>query len=115
MRREISRTRIQLAWGLAILVDALQILSGPITLSLPMTWIIGAGLDIMTMILMWALVGWHWVFLPSFVVEVIPIAEIAPAWTAAVFIATRRRREPAAGSALPSPGAEPPKGSHPES
>lgn len=89
MKREISRTRIQLAWGLAILVDALQILSGPVNFSLPMAWFIGVGLDIITMILMWVLLGWHWAFLPSFIVEVVPIADIAPAWTVAMLIATR--------------------------
>lgn len=89
MKREISRSRIQLAWGLAILVDALQILAGPANFALPLAWFIGVGLDIITMILMWILVGWHWAFLPSFVVEVFPIVEIAPAWTVAVFLATR--------------------------
>jgi hypothetical protein len=33
-------------------------------------------------------------FLPSFLIKLIPLVEIAPTWTLAVFIATRRLRAP---------------------
>lgn len=35
-----------------------------------------------------ALVGWHWVFLPSFLSELIPMWDMVPTWTAAVWYVT---------------------------
>ena len=36
------------------------------------------------------MIGWHWAFLPSFFVELVPGLDLVPTWTAAVFYATRR-------------------------
>jgi hypothetical protein len=36
-------------------------------------------------------VGWHLAFLPSFVVKVLPVADLAPTWTIAIFFATRQK------------------------
>jgi hypothetical protein len=38
------------------------------------------------------LVGWHVAFLPAFVVEALPVGDLAPTWTLAVFLATRSKR-----------------------
>src|SRR5262249_42014982 len=35
-----------------------------------------------------ALLGWHWVFLPSFLSELIPMWDLVPTWTAAVWYVT---------------------------
>jgi hypothetical protein len=35
------------------------------------------------------LVGWHWAFLPAFLSEMVPVFDLVPTWTAAVFFATR--------------------------
>jgi hypothetical protein len=35
-----------------------------------------------------ALIGWHWVFLPSFLSELIPTWDLLPTWTAAVWYVT---------------------------
>ena len=43
------------------------------------------------------LVGWHWAFLPSFLSELIPMWDLVPTWTAAVWYVT--------SGALPGPGA----------
>ena len=43
-------------------------------------------------LVLWRLLGWHWVLIPSFVVELLPVAELAPTWTAAVWWMTRGRR-----------------------
>ncbi len=37
------------------------------------------------------LLGWHWAFLPSFVVELVPGVDLVLTWTAAVWLATRGR------------------------
>ncbi len=88
--RLISPKRIHFAWAIAILVDALQIGLFPITGTLS-TWL-GAPLDLVAMGILWALVGWHWALAPSFVFELLPIAELAPTWTLATWIAVRKRK-----------------------
>jgi hypothetical protein len=48
-------------------------------------------LDVVTCIILTMLLGWHLAFLPSFAVKLIPVADFAPTWTLAVFIASRSR------------------------
>jgi hypothetical protein len=75
----------------AIAVDLLQV---PADVGGPVGWLLGAGLDVVTMVAMWVLVGFHWAFLPSFVTEAIPYLNLAPLWTLAVALATRGRGGP---------------------
>jgi hypothetical protein len=82
--------RIHLAWMVAILVDAVQIGLFPITGTLS-SWL-GAPLDILAMGLLWSLLGWHWALAPSFLFELLPIAELAPTWTLATWIVVRKRK-----------------------
>lgn len=88
--RRISPKRIHVAWAIAILADALQIGLFPVTGTLS-TWL-GAPLDLLAMGILWVLVGWHWALAPSFVFELLPIAELAPTWTLATWIAVRKRK-----------------------
>jgi hypothetical protein len=92
----LSRTRIRIAWAIAITVDALQI---PADFAGPPGWFLDAGLDVVTMIVMWAMLGFHWAFLPSFLTKWIPYLNMAPLWTLAVALATRGR----GGADLPQP------------
>ena len=46
-------------------------------------------IDIAAAVVLIALTGWHWAFLPTFMIEMIPMAELAPTWSLAVYIATR--------------------------
>jgi hypothetical protein len=55
-------------------------------------------LDVVVAAAMTVLVGWHWAFLPAFVVELVPGFDLVPTWTAAVILATR-----GAASAEPGP------------
>ncbi len=87
-RPPLSRTRIRVAWAIALAVDAIQI---PAAATGPVGWLLGAGLDVVTMVVMWALLGFHWAFLPSFLTEGIPYLNLAPFWTLAVALATRGR------------------------
>lgn len=59
------------------------------------------ALDILVCGILTALVGWHHVFIPTFLVELLPVADFAPTWSIAAFIATRPVRE-----STPSPAPE---------
>ena len=60
-----------------------------------------AALDIVVGVVMIALVGWHWAFLPAFALEALPGVDLAPTWTIAVFIATRRQAQTSSAGELP--------------
>jgi hypothetical protein len=50
------------------------------------------ALDVAVCFALTWLVGWHFAFLPTFVVKVVPFADAIPCWTLAVFIATRQKK-----------------------
>ena len=89
-RPPLSRTRIRAAWAIALTVDAIQF---PADAAGPVGWLLGAGLDLITMVVLWAMLGFHWAFLPSFITEAVPYLNLAPLWTLAVALATRGRGE----------------------
>lgn len=76
-------TEFRIALLLAVVADALQLAL------LPM-FIEGAEspvadlVDIVMAGLLYFLLGWHWEFLPSFLVKLVPGADLAPLWTLAV-------------------------------
>jgi hypothetical protein len=81
--------RLRAAWIIALAVDAIQIgisIAGP--LSIPLD----AVLDSVTMLALWRILGWHWALLPSFVFELLPVADMAPTWSLAVWIITAQKR-----------------------
>jgi hypothetical protein len=85
--------RVWLARGIAVAADALQIGLAGLTI-----WggisPVDDGLDIVVAIILTALLGWHIAFVPSFIVKVIPFADLAPTWTIAVLLATRGANGP---------------------
>ncbi len=94
--------RIKAAWAVAVGMDALQMLLFPITIEGAISpW--ADGLDFIAMALLWVLLGWHWTFLPSVIVKVIPIMDLAPTWTIAVAIATRGLKSQSSESEPNSP------------
>ena len=84
----LSKTRIRVAWAIALAVDAIQV---PADFAGPTGWFLDVGLDLITMVVMWSMLGFHWAFLPSFLTEWIPYLNMAPFWTLAVALATRGR------------------------
>jgi hypothetical protein len=89
---EVLRRRILAARILAVAADAVQLGLLPLFAGGATTGF-DAVLDVAVGIAMVALVGWHWAFLPAFALELVPAVDLAPTWTIAVFLATRRARE----------------------
>jgi len=86
----LTRLRIVLALAVAVVADGLQFL-----LSLP-GWA-GADqvIDVVAMgLTSWA-IGFHWLLLPTFIVELVPVLEDLPTWTGCVIavIAWRKREQ----------------------
>ena len=86
----LTRRRIVFALAIAVFADGLQFVMGPLG------WAFGDQIiDVIAMLLtIWAL-GFHFLLLPTFVVELIPIADLLPTWTACVItvIVLRKRAE----------------------
>lgn len=85
-----SRRRVWIARLLALAADAAQIVLLPF---------FGEGflspasdvLDVVMAVTLTLLVGWHWSFIPTFAAEIVPGVGLIPTWTAAAFLATRKR------------------------
>jgi hypothetical protein len=95
---KLTRTRIILALAVAVFADGLQLLLGPLG------WAFAdQAIDCMTMILVSWVIGFHILLLPTFFVELIPVLEDLPTWTAcAAAVIALRKREP--HPAPPPPG-----------
>ncbi len=90
---QLTRTRIVFALVIAVIADALQFFLGPLG------WVIVDGLiDAVAMALTIWLLGFHWLLLPTFFVELIPVVDMLPTWSGCVIavIALRKREQRAA-------------------
>jgi len=89
----LTRWRIIVALAVAVAADGLQLLLGPFG------WAFGDQIiDVVAMLLAsWAL-GFHWLLLPTFATELIPLVDDLPTWTACVIavIVLRKREQRAA-------------------
>jgi hypothetical protein len=79
--------RVRLAYGIAVATDALQFVLGPFG------WA-GADeiLDVAATALIWRLLGFHPLLLPTFLVELLPITDMLPTWTGCVALVVGQRR-----------------------
>ena len=85
----LSRRRIAAVLVIAAVSDALQVLTQT-------TVVVPAMIDVVAMVLTTAVLGFHPLLLPTFVIELFPIVDALPTWTGcvAVVIALRKRSEP---------------------
>jgi hypothetical protein len=104
----MTPSRARAAWIVALLADAIQIVLLPFTATLS-TWG-DKPLDLVVMLALWRLIGWHWLLLPSFLVELFPYVDVAPTWTLAVWLVTRRAGGRGLGTSG-EPAVRPPTGS----
>jgi hypothetical protein len=93
---KLTRTRIILAVAVAITADGLQFFLGPLGWA-----IVDQAIDVMALLLTAWAIGFHLLLLPTFVVEIIPVVDMLPTWTACVVavIALRKREQ----AAVPPP------------
>ena len=79
--------RIAAAFAVAVGVDAAQLLLGPLGWTLA-----DEVLDLAAMALTIWLLGFHPLLLPTFVIELLPVVDVLPTWTACVGLVVVRRR-----------------------
>lgn len=110
--RVVTPGRRRVAWIVAIAADGMQLALLPV-LATGIAWPISDAIDLVVGVTMLALLGWHFSFLPSFAVKLLPVIDIVPTWTMAVWLATRGAKpgDPTthASGAPPAPPAEFPK------
>ena len=96
----LTRQRVWMAYGVAIAADIVQFGLGPIGFAFA-----DEVIDVAAMLLTWRLLGFHPLLLPTFVLEVVPVADLLPAWTVcvALVVALRRRQQPPQSSPPPPP------------
>jgi hypothetical protein len=73
LRLRISKKRLGLALAIALIADAVGAF---VTLAPPLVW----TLDVLTALLLFAVLGWQWLLLPGLVLEAIPGVSVAPLW-----------------------------------
>jgi hypothetical protein len=95
--RPLTKGRIFQAFAVAIIFDALQF---PANLAfftglfaIPAE-VADVGLDVAASVLISRAIGFHWVFLPSFLMEAVPGLDLCPTWIASVaYVVWQRRRK----------------------
>lgn len=99
MRDDLTRERVRLARIIAASADLLQIGLFPLFLAGGLS-MANNVIDLLVALALVRLLGWHWAFAPTFVAELVPVVELVPTWTAAVFLATRGQVMPEAGDVV---------------
>src|SRR5262245_29704126 len=86
----LTQNQVRLAYGVAAATDVLQFVLGPFGWAF-----VDEILDVVAMTILWRIVGFHPLLLPTFVLEFVPVASMLPTWTASValVIAMRRRQQ----------------------
>lgn len=103
--RPLTRGRIALAIVVAGATDALQIGLGPLGWTF-----LDEIADVAAMAVISLLIGFHPLLLPTFVLEIVPLVDMLPTWTActgAVILWRRNAGPPEAQATGNAPGAPP--------
>ena len=87
-RPQMTKGRIRLARFLAVSADAMQLGFFPVFAE-GFASVLDMILDVVVCVLLSLLLSFRIWFLPSFLFEGLPLIDLAPTWTIAVFLATR--------------------------
>lgn len=86
-----ERTRNKLALAVALSADLLQIIFFPMFAQGALSPVDDV-LDIAVGATLWALLGWHYAFIPALIAEAVPGLDLVPTWTAAAFLAIKSKK-----------------------
>jgi hypothetical protein len=83
----LTPSHVRSAYAVAVAVDIAQFLLGPFG------WAgVDEVLDAAAMLAMTRLLGFHPLFLPTFVLEFVPFTDMLPTWTGCTMLVVRARR-----------------------
>ena len=100
----LTRTRLLLALVIAVLADGLQLL-----LNAAGWFGLDQAIDVAAMVATMWLLGFHVLLLPTFLLELVPVLEDLPTWTACVTaVIILRQREAKLPAAPPEPASRAP-------
>ena len=102
MKANVKRSTLVLAFVIAIFADLLEMGLFPI-FSEGFASPASDFVDVVVCIILTLLIGWHIAFIPSFLIKVIPVVDMAPTWTLAVLIASRHRQASETSDVPPPP------------
>ena len=102
-----SHRAIRIGRTVAVIADAIQLVLFPFFVG-GFASVLNDVLDVVVCAVLLRLIGWNVLFLPTFIVEMLPFGDLAPTWTIAVFIATRSRPSDPRVTELRSEGGERP-------
>lgn len=91
MKTNVSRTTLTAAYAVAICADFIQICLVPFYLE-GFASPVDDFSDVVVCLILTRLIGFHFAFLPSFLIKLVPLVEGVPTWTLAVLIASRHLR-----------------------
>lgn len=93
--RLVTSAQARMAMLLAVVVDLMQapanVASLSVALAVPIE-VIDMSVDAIVAIVMTRLLGFHWALAPGFLLELMPIVDIAPTWSGCVFLVTQARK-----------------------
>lgn len=92
----LTRQRIAMALSVAVLADAVQVILGPLGMVLP-----DEVIDVAAMALISIALGFHPLLLPTFLIELFPLVEMLPTWTACTMAVIVMRRSGEEGMPRP--------------
>ena len=86
----LTRSRISAAYAVAVATDVLQFTLGPLGWAFT-----DEILDVVALVATTKLIGFHPLLLPTFVLEIVPLADMLPTWTACVaLVVVMRKKQP---------------------
>jgi hypothetical protein len=87
----LTRGRMFTAIAVAAVADILQFSFGPAG-----WFFFDEAIDVIAFIIVTRLIGFHWLLLPTFVLEFVPFTDMLPTWTGCVLWVLRVRNKQAA-------------------
>jgi hypothetical protein len=106
MKPSLTKRRIIIAYSVAIAADLIEFPISALELTVigaPVAMFLSFMLDVFVFGIMTFLFGFHWLFLPSFLVEVIPGLDMLPTWVGCVWFVVRQRKKEQNLNPTPAP------------